>query len=81
MIEDNISPEKKEINPAIMENPQTIRVGKLGTVPLWRYLIKIGTKKHIAKAINKTDTEPKNSKGLYVLNKLNIVFITFIPSE
>ena len=59
-----ISPEKNEIIAAIIIKPHTIKVGKLGTKPVFIYLIKIGRNSPAAVKVKIKAVMPKNCMGL-----------------
>ena len=58
----------------------TINVGNLGTKPVFIYSINTGIAKIAAITKINKDIILKKSPGLYSLNKVAIVFITFTPS-
>ena len=63
------------------ENPETIRVGNLGTNPVSKYSIKTGIPSIRDDTKNMTLMILKNAAGLYSLNRIVIVFKTLRPSE
>ena len=58
----------------------TINVGNLGTNPVFIYSISTGITSIAAIIKISKDIILKNNPGLYSLNKVAIVFITFTPS-
>ena len=61
---ESVSPVKKHCKAAITTNPQTIRVGKLGTKPVLTYVPTTGTKNIKAITNNTKAIVVKNLKGL-----------------
>ena len=59
---------------------ETINVGNLGTNPVCMYSINTGIASIAAITNIKSDIILKNTPGLYSLNNVAIVFITFTPS-
>ena len=58
-----IRPAKKDWMDASATKPQTIRVGKFGTIPVSAYVIHTGMKNPMASTIRIAATVPKNARG------------------
>ena len=64
----------------IIKNPDTIKLGNLGTSPVLKYSLKTGIPKMHDAIRNKMANRLKKAAGLYSLNRVAIIFNTFSPS-
>ena len=64
----------------IKNTPDTIKLGNLGTIPVFIYSITTGTPSNKEHIKDKIPNILKKNPGLYYLNKIAIVFNTLNPS-
>ena len=67
--------------PMIQVAEITMRVGNLGTFPVFMYSIMMGMKNPSPRRIDIPPSHPKNLMGLRSRRRAKIVFITLKPSE
>lgn len=77
---ESVIPELNETRPNIIKPTETIRVGNLGTSPVFKYSVKTGINKTNDSIKKIAESTVKNKNGFVSLKSLLIVFNTLKPS-